>query len=182
MHLTDKLRILFKEENRLRLIVLLGIIGIAMILLSGLLPEKQKTEARAEPPPYESAADDPDAYRIMLEERLTALLSRMEGVGAVTVMITVGGSSEQVYATEIRDSRSDSSAQISSSPVLTRTSGGESALLTETRYPAIRGAAILCTGGGHAAVQERITKAASALLGIPVNQIYVGQAATFSTN
>ena len=182
MRLTDKLRTLCSEENRLRLIVLLGITGIAMILLSGLLPGRQKTEQRAEPPPAATDETDPDAYRILLEERLTALLSKMDGVGTVTVMITVGGSSEQVYASEVRDSRSENSFQTSSAPVLTRSGNGESALLTETRYPAVCGAAILCTDGGHAAVQERVTKAASALLGIPVSQIYVGQATVFSTD
>lgn len=182
MHLTDKLRMLFREENRLRLIILLGLTGIAMILLSGMLPKKQTAEARAEPPPAASAENDPDAYRILLEERLTALLSRMDGVGTVTVMITVGGSAEQIYASEIRDSRSENSTQSSSAPVLTRSNGNESALLTETRYPAVCGAAILCTGGGHAAVQEHVAQAASALLGIPVNQIYVGQATRSSDN
>ena len=181
MHLTDKLRILFREENRLRLIILLGITGIAMILLSGLLPKKQNAEPRAEPSVV-SAETDPDAYRILLEERLTDLLSHMNGVGTVTVMITVGGSAEQIYAAEIHDSHSENTSQTSSAPVLTRSNGDESALLTEIRYPAVCGAAILCTGGGHAAVQERVAKAVSALLGIPVNQIYVGQASGFSDN
>ena len=180
MPLTDKLRELFREENRVRLIVLLGITGVAMILLSGLLPKRQNTAQRAEPPPAAAAESDPDAYRMLLEERLTKLISQMEGVGSVTVMITVGGSAEQVYAEEIRDSRSENSAQTSSAPVLTRSNGGESALLTETRYPDVRGAAILCSGGGHAAVRERITKAAAALLGISPAQIYVGQAAASS--
>lgn len=182
MQLMDKLRSLFREENRLRLIIVLGITGIAMILLSGLLPKKQNAEPRAEPSNAISAANDPDAYRILLEERLTELLTHMDGVGSVTVMITVGGSAEQIYASEIRDSQSENGSQTSSAPVLTRTNGDEAALLKETKYPAVRGAAILCTGGGHAVVQERVAKAASTLLGVPVNQIYVGQAARFSVN
>ena len=69
-----------------------------MILLSGLLPKRQTSEQQAEPPPAVSAESEPDAYRLMLEDRLTKLLSQMEGVGSVTVMITVGGSAEQIYA------------------------------------------------------------------------------------
>lgn len=178
----DKLRMLFREENRLRLIIVLGITGIAMILLSGLLPKKQNANPRAEPTTAVATEYDPDTYRKLLEERLTDLLSHMDGVGTVTVMITVGGSAEQIYASEIRDSHSENSSQTSSAPVLKRTNGDEAALLTETKYPAVRGAAILCTGGGHAVIQERVAKAASTLLDIPVNQIYVGQAAKFSVN
>ena len=61
MPLTDKLRELFREENRVRLIVLLGIAGVAMILLSGLLPKRQNKAQRAEPPPAAAAESDPDA-------------------------------------------------------------------------------------------------------------------------
>ena len=180
MYLTDKLRILFREENRIRLTVLLGISGAALILLSGLLPGKQQRIPDAEPPP--AAELTADLYRSSLEERLSALLSEMEGVGNVTVMITVGGSAEQVYASECRSVRSENNYQTSSAPVLTRSNGNESALLTETRYPEIRGAVILCSGGAHAAVQERVTKAAAALLGISASQIYVGQSSARSHN
>ena len=51
MHRTDKLKALLNQENRLRLILLLGISGIALILLSGLLPKRQNELPRAEPPP-----------------------------------------------------------------------------------------------------------------------------------
>ncbi len=173
MHRTDKLRALLNQENRLRLILLLGISGIALILLSGLLPKRQNELPHAEPPPAVSE-QDPDAYRIQLEERLTDLLSDMDGVGQVHVMITVSGTGEQIYASEISESHSDRGTQSSASPVLLRTNGSESALISETRTPAVCGAAILCAGGGHAAVQERVTKAAAALLGIPVSSIYVG--------
>ncbi len=174
MHLPNKLRTLLDPENRIRLIVLLGAAGIALILLSGLLPKRQTETPRAEPPPAASGCTDPETYRIGLEERLTDLLSHMDGVGAVQVMITVRDSGEQVYASEISNSVSDRGTQTSASPVLIRTNGSESALLTESRSPGIEGAAILCAGGSHAAIQERVTKAASALLGIPVSSVYVG--------
>ena len=182
MFLTDKLRMLLRQENRLKLILLLGVTGIAMILLSGMLPEKQSSAQHAEPPPADAAGTDPDAYRVQLEERLTALLSQMDGVGAAAVMITVSGSAEQVYASEISDSRNERGSQKSVSPVLVRSNGSESALVTETRAPAVSGAVILCSGGGHAAVQEHVTKAAAALLGIPANRIYVGKASNLSVN
>lgn len=182
MCLTDRLRTLLRQENRLKLIVLLGLTGIAMILLSGMLPGKQSSAQHEEPPPAAAAEAASEPYRILLEERLTALLSQMDGVGAVTVMITVSGSPEQIYASEISDSSSDRGKQSSVSPVLVRSGGSESALIAETRCPAVSGAVILCTGGSHAAVRENVTKAAAALLGISANRIFVGKAAPVSAN
>lgn len=177
MHeLTEALRKRLPKRTDTRLIVLLGLAGMALILLSGLLPHKTEQTPAAEAPPAEMTVTAPEAYRAELEARLTALLSRMEGVGAVTVMITLGGSAEQVYAEEVKASRSETAAQTESAPVLTRTGGSETALLTETKYPPVQGAAILCTGGDHAAVKERVTNAAAAVLGIPSAQIYVGKA------
>lgn len=177
MHeLTEALRKRLPKRSNTRLIVLLGLAGMVLILLSGLLPHKEAAAPDAEPPPAETAVSAPEAYRAELEARLTELLARMEGVGEVTVMITLGGSAEQVYAEEVKASRGEHTAQTESAPVLTRTGGNETALITETKYPPVQGAAILCTGGDHAAVKERVTNAAAAVLGIPAAQIYVGKA------
>lgn len=172
----EALRKRFQNGAHTRLIVLLGLSGMVLILLSGLLPEKSADSKAADPPAADIYEAAPEAYRAALEERLTALLSCMEGVGDVTVMITLGGSAEQIYAEEVKASRSENSAQTESAPVLTRVSGNEAALISETKYPPVQGAAIICTGGDHAAVKERITNAAAALLGIPAAQIYVGKA------
>ena len=58
---------------------------------------------------------------------------------------------------------------------ITKSGGNESALIAETRYPAVVGAAVLCTAGDHAAVQERITRAVSTVLGIPASSVFVGK-------
>ena len=176
----EALRARLRTVPHTRLIVLLGFAGMALILLSGLLPD-HKEQGRAEPlPPAETAEAGQEAYRAALESRLSALLSCMDGAGAVKVMVTLGGSAEQVYAEEVKISHSGDKSQTESAPVLSRVSGDESALITETKSPPVQGAVILCTGGDHAAVRERITNAVSALLGIPASQIYVGKAAANS--
>lgn len=174
----DRLRTRLGGENGIRLIVLLGLAGMALILLSGLLPDAKPKQSEPELQCAE-AGDNPDAdsYRQMLEQRLTELLSQMEGVGQVTVMITVSGSAEQVYAEEVKTSSSDHNTQRESVYVITKQGGDEAALRSETKYPAVQGAAVLCSGGDHAAVQERISKAVSTVLGIPAARIFVGKSA-----
>ena len=109
-----------------------------------------------------------------LETQLTGLLGKMEGVGAVTVMVTVSGTPEQVYAEEVKQTKSDKQTQRESQYVLTRNGSAESALVAETRYPAVCGVAVLCSGGGHAAVRERVAQAVATVLGLPASRIYVG--------
>ena len=174
MRFAERLRALIQRVGTVRVIVALGLAGMALILFSGLAQKDEPAQSTAETAAVQSAVPDADAYRTDLETRLAALLTRMDGVGTVTVMLTVSGSAEQVYAEEVKESGSDRSAQRESSPVLTRNGSGESALIAETRFPQVTGAAVLCTGGAHAAVRERVTQAVSTVLGLPTSQIYVG--------
>ena len=172
--LTERLRAALQKAGAVRVIVLIGLAGMALILFSGLMPDRSE-QAAAEPEQQtESTLPDADAYRSDLEKRLTALLSGMDGVGNVTVMLTVRGTAEQVYAEEVKTSSSDRSAQTESAFVITKSGGEESALVTETKYPEEIGAAVLCSGGSHAVVREQVTGAVSTVLGIPASQIYVG--------
>ncbi len=173
--LTDRLRTLLQKTGTVRVIVLTGLAGMALILFSGL---QSHADTDYTPADAELSADcalpDADVYRSDLEDRLTMLLTRMDGVGNVSVMLTVGGSAEQVFAEEVKQSDSDHASQSESAFVITKNGGNESALISETRYPAVTGAAILCSGGSHAVIREQVTQAVSTVLGIPANQIYVG--------
>jgi stage III sporulation protein AG len=159
------------QAHRVQMIFALGLLGMVLILISGMMP-KQGHDAPA-------AADQSaqSCFETELETRLTSLLSGMEGVGYVTVMVSVSGTAEQVYAEEVKETQSDRQRQRESAYVITKSGGQESALLSETRYPAVTGVAVLCSGGAHAAVRERVTEAVSTVLGLPASRIYVGSAA-----
>ena len=174
MRLIERMRCLIQSSKGIRVIVLLGLTGMALLLFSGMMPNRNSIEQSGNAS-CQTAGAQADAYRAELETRLTALLRQMEGVGAVQVMVTLDGSAEQIYAEEVRVSKGDHNEQKQSEYVIMRTGGDESALLSRTAYPAVQGAAILCAGGGHAAVRERVSKAAAALLGIPVSRVFVGK-------
>lgn len=169
-----------KEGGRNRILLLLGGSALAMLLLSGLLP-KQKNSVQAEPPPQNSAVSQATAYAAETERRLTELLEQMDGVGAVTVMVTVEGTAEEKYAEEVRESESDSSRQTERACVLARIDGDDTPLVAKTQYPALSGVAVLCTGGGSPKVQEKVVRAVSTVLDIPSSDIYVGQQVTVPT-
>ncbi len=158
------------SRHKTTLLVIIGLLGMGCILLSELTAKDEK------PVQTQSAAteDAETDYETALEARLTAMLSRMEGVGTVSVMVTVKGSTEQVYAEEVKESAGEHNNQTQHAPVITKKDGDESALITKTQYPDIHGVAILCTGGDNAVIREQVCDAVSTILGIPVSHIYVG--------
>lgn len=104
-----------------------------------------------------------EAYRKTLESELSELCSRLQGVGSVSVMITLDGTENQIYATDARgDGKSD-----------VVVSGGEG-LTVSRKYPAVVGVAIVCEGGADTATKEELARLASAALGVGLNRIYVG--------
>ena len=84
----DKLRkgllSLKQGENGVRLIVILGIVGLGLILLSNFLPERKTAVQTAE----KATAADTDsvhAYCRQMESQMVAILERIEGVGSCQV-------------------------------------------------------------------------------------------------
>lgn len=85
--------VLADEQKRVKLLVLMGLAGLALLAVSAWLP----AESTAPPAVQgESTAD----YAAQLEQRLTALISRVEGAGKTVVMVTLESGSESVYATD----------------------------------------------------------------------------------
>lgn len=160
------------EENRVRALILLGICGIALILLSGLFSDYSPNTADS---PAVVQTDSTADYVAKIEQKLTNLLAKMDGVGMVNVMVTVSGTAEQVYAEEVNVSQSDKSRQSQNAYVITKSGGNESALVSQTRFPKIEGVAVLCSGGGKMTVQEQVVRAVSTVLGIPASDIFVGR-------
>lgn len=157
-------------KHKTTLLVIIGLMGMSCILLSEITTDGNHT---AETPPL-ATEESENGYETQLEARLTEMLSRMDGVGTVSVMVTVKGSTEQIFAEEVKESTGEHNSQTEHAPVITKQDGDESALISKTEYPDIHGVAILCTGGGNAVIREQICDAVSTILGIPVSHIYVG--------
>ncbi len=176
----EKIKKIFQGEKGLRLIVILGLTGMALILFSS-FPSKKESQKQQNKTAVFSADNSPaaDQYRISMEKRLTELLSKMDGIGKAEVMITLSGSAEQIYAEEVRSSKSDHSDQKEATYVITKSGGNESALVSETRYPAVIGAVILCSSGDRAVIREKVSRAVSTALGIPASSVFVGKSGTY---
>lgn len=146
------------------LLLLLAAAGVLLLFFGGSTGGSGKQTAAAPSAEEESARTD--AYRAALEEELSALCAQVAGVGQVHVTVTLERGARAVYA-------QDRTATGSEEYVLRN---GEGLLLCH-ETPAVRGVAVVCTGGADPAVEERLSDLLSALLGIGRNRIAVCPAA-----
>ena len=151
------------EKQRVNLLVCMGLAGLLLLAVSSWLPADSSTQSAAM---TDSTAD----YAAELETRLTALISRVEGAGKTAVMVTLESGSESIYAT-------DTDSDGSSTHVLLG-SGGADGLVETVETPRVLGVAVVCEGGGSAAVQSRVTALVQALTGIGTNHITVAKMAS----
>jgi stage III sporulation protein AG len=153
----------FLQKYKLAFFVLL--LGLVLLLL----PQKKKDAAPAaslEPVQTQTAAAD--------EERLAALLGQMDGVGRVSVMLSIDSSEQSVYQSDSKSTSGQSGTSQEHTTVLTSQSGsGQEPVVIKKIYPTYRGAVIVCQGAGSAAVRLAVIQAVSGLTGLGSDQIAV---------
>lgn len=153
------------KKKTVNLLVCLGVAGMILLAVSEWLPsDGQSSSVKTS----DSAENLSQEYAAQLEEQLCDLLGRVDGAGAVKVMITLQSGSETVYA---KDTHSEQDGSYEEEPSIP--SGSAQALVESVQYPAVEGVAVVCEGGGNASVAEHITEIVAALTGIGTNHISV---------
>ena len=148
------------KDNRLWLILALGL-GLLLLLL----PRKQES---SEPERQEALAFSLEAE----EKRIAAALSRLDGAGNVTVVLTLDRSEEREYARNLdsdRQTESDGGRTEERSEIAEI---GDGALTVKVLYPRYRGALVVVEGDGSA-LRLEVTQAVSALTGLSSDRITV---------
>lgn len=154
------------EKKRINLLVCLGLTGLVLLAIPEWLPqESPQPEAIAE-----EALPNSEEYAVQLQKRLEELISQVEGAGEAKVMVTIACGEENVYAT---DSQTASDGANSISHVLLDHEG----LVETVQNPRVLGVAVVCEGGGEAAVQNQICELVEALTGVGANHITVAKMA-----
>jgi stage III sporulation protein AG len=179
----EKLKRVFSGKNAPIILVIAGFIGIGLILLSDINVKPSKGSGTASV----SGSLSTDAYASATEKKLTDIIGRIDGVGRVKVMVTVGSTEQNVYEQSQKNtddttvaSQSDGSTQKQTNTgseqtpvVMDNGSGGQSALVKTQLQPSILGVAVVCDGGGEASVQEQITNTIMSILSVSSEHISV---------
>ena len=173
------------KEGILKIIVFIGIAGIALIFGSSLFTQSRtqdNTTAEVSVPDTESAT----GYKQELCDELGYMLASIDGAGKTKVMVTLDGTVRNIYATDNDIKQNESSQKTGSGENTTKQNdekktcivvrmgdGSEQALTIGQLMPSVKGVLVVCQGGGSEEVRSRIKQAVSAALGIKESHICV---------
>lgn len=131
------------NDKALRIIIALGISGIALIFISSLWDGGGKEEQE-----LAQSSMSAEAYGDELEKELKTIVSRVSGVGRCEILLTMENSVEYVYL-----------------------SNGDTK--TKSIEPTVRGVAVVCDGGDDPVTKERILDVVTKALDIPSSRVSV---------
>ena len=167
----EKFKELFEtKQNKTKLLFAAGILGILLILLSEIsfTPNKKQEEAEVTSIIYSDYVNE-------LCEKLTDLISSIDGVGKCKVMITLKNTTESVFAKNTQNTQSESSYSQNDEYVIYDGENGDSPILLKEIFPEIEGVAVVCSGGDNIVVKEKIIQCVSSRFNISSNRISVSK-------
>ena len=169
--MTEKVRDVFRrlagDGKTRRWLIAAGVIGILLIGLSEWIPGRRRAGASGETGTVLTAAQVEQA----LEERITAIISRVDGIGECRVMVTLENGVRFVYAAD--ETVSDGGSIASRSILSVQTDTGPVGLPVTEICPTVRGVAVVCAGGDDPGVRERVTSLITAAFNISSRRVSV---------
>ena len=177
----DKIKTKFQSMGKLKIVFILGVIGISLIILSE-FSSNVKTD---DPGNLESILSSDQIEKD--EKKLCNILKSIDGVGNVEVMITYESGEEYVFATEDKKTSEKTSDEDSSrnktqhksdtesSIIIYDTDSGKKALIKKTLLPKVQGVVVICDGGNDIYIKEQIYDVVKTALNVNLNQICICQ-------
>ena len=166
------------SQNRVRLLVAAGLLGMGLILCSELLAgeEPKKSEPAMKQPEQQNAQQSEQ----QLQQRLEEIISQIDGVGECSVMLTFEESERSVYAVEDsvsqeqdRQTNSGSSSSQKKLVLVEDGEGGNQPVLEKKVRPQVNGVVVVCQGAKSMTVCQQVTEAVTTVLGIRSTQVCV---------
>ena len=154
------------EKNKLiKIIVAVGLIAMIGIFLSESFSTKNKQENQ----PQQQASESLHEYEQQVEQRLSDILSSIDGIGQGEVMVTLDSSKESVYSSESEsknesDEKSSSSSEKSTYVIVD--DDGQKPVLEKEVEPRVRGVIVVCEGAADVYVRQAVVDSIRAGLGI----------------
>lgn len=167
-----------KRKEQLLMLLLVGILLIVIAIPVDRDGGEKKTGSASES--QETVTDR--SYVSQMEQQLAAVLQNVQGVGEVSVMLTISETSEKIIEkdeeTSVQTSSGEGGENTSSTErretsVYEGSSGSETPYVVKEITPRIEGVLVVAEGGDNAVVVESISEAVQALFGIDPHKIKV---------
>ena len=147
---------LWKLLDKYKYVLILLVVGLALLLW----PTGEKEELKGN-----SSAPGVEEFDLAaLEEKLSQILSQVEGAGKVTVTLTVKSGMEQVPLTDRSTSVSERGNSVEEKTVVINTGSGQEVMVRVQRSPVFQGAVVVSEGGDRAEVRLLMTQAVASLM------------------
>lgn len=157
-----------KKSGKLTVAILGILLGVGLLLFGNRLV-KEETDDTPDTPEPGSEIRAVEEYRLALERRVADITAEVAGAGSVSVVVTLEGGYEYVYAYDKKVTVGGESTTY----ITVGSGADESLVFLCERAPAIVGVGVVCTGGGNESVRQEITALISAAFGVPSHKIYV---------
>ena len=157
-------------KEKITIVVLTGILLLVISLPTGSKSGQTETNENTQTR-QTGLSESAKSYETVLEEKLEKALKKVEGVGEVSVVITLKNTSEKIIAAD--SDYSESVIQESDSAGGMRSTTQQSGSTSNIYYDTQEGSEPYVTKENMPEVEGIITAAAEALLGVPAHKIKV---------
>ena len=170
-------------EKGKKIILIAGIAGMVLILLSSFWPKSETATKNEETTTTMTTSE----YTDLLQQRLASIVNSIEGVGQSEIMVTLETGLQNIYANQ-EQKNTDKSQDITGENttriqerqdveqnviLVDDPEGGEKALIKTQLETQIKGVVVVCQGGDDPVVQTRISQAITSALDISSKRVCV---------
>lgn len=160
-----------KKNSKLWIAILVAVVGILLLIFGGKMGRDKPDDSNSAKQPG-STTDQKlsmEEYRCALEKRICYICSQVDGVGNVSVIVSLESGFEYVYATDIKHSGSGESVQY----IVIGSGSEEHVVYLTEKVPSIAGIGVVCQGGADPNIKRELTYLLSAAFEVSTNKIYV---------
>lgn len=151
---------LWKKYKFILLVVLVGVILMLLPVSSG-AKDKAADDSQTPLETFDLEAT---------EQRMAAILGKIDGVGKLQLMLTLQSGTRLTLA---EDTQRDSGRTTRETVTVNRGSGSQEVVVTDRYYPVYQGAVVVCQGADSSTVRLAVTETVQALTGLPSDRIQV---------
>lgn len=170
----DNLAEKIRKDNKLVIIIIVGILGIILLMFSGQdKKEESETDIQEKTESTEKLAGINEVEE-KLETKLEQMISSMSGVGAVRVIVTVASSDEYIFAENLKTETDGDSVLTDRNVIISENKEGGGPVEKSIKNPDVLGVAVVCQGADSLIVKSEIVSLITSLFGIGADRVYVG--------
>lgn len=165
-----------KEDKKTAFILFSAAVLVLVIAFGSIGSSDRKTVSKSKNQAENVKKTEIESIEDVLGQKITALVSNIDGVGKVSVNVSLQSTGTIYYAQDINEKKENDSIFKDSEYIYTEGNAGQpDGLIVRIDAPVIRGVAVVCDGGESAVIKNEIKSLISSLYNIGSDRIYVGK-------